>query len=89
MLSDEVISVVLDVGSLFVRAGFSGEDAPRYHSTSKVGQQQAMMDIEEKKLHFGDEGLHKRRDNLEIHDTVSSGQINYEYYSALLDHSYK
>lgn len=37
MLSDEVLSVVFDIGSLFVRAGFTGEDAPRYHSVSKVG----------------------------------------------------
>ena len=75
MLSDEVISVVFDVGSLFVRAGFSGEDAPRYHSTSKVGQLQAPMEQEDvnKKLYFGDEGLHKRRDNLEINDTVYNG----------------
>lgn len=49
------------------------------------------MDVEDtnKKLHFGDEGLHKRRDNLEIHDTVYNGQINYDNYSALLDHCYK
>jgi actin-related protein len=39
MLSDEVLSVVLDVGSLYLRGGFSGEDAPRYHSTSKVAIQ--------------------------------------------------
>lgn len=43
MLSDEVLSVVFDIGSLHVRAGFSGEDAPRYHSTSKVGEYLGQM----------------------------------------------
>lgn len=37
MLSDELISVVLDIGSLNFRCGFSGDDTPRYSSTSKVG----------------------------------------------------
>lgn len=38
MLSDEVLSIVFDIGSLSVRAGFSGDDAPRHFSTSKVGE---------------------------------------------------
>jgi len=37
MISDEILSVIMDIGSFYVRCGFSGEDAPRHHSTSKVG----------------------------------------------------
>ena len=37
MISDEILSVIMDIGSYYVRCGFSGEDAPRHHSSSKVG----------------------------------------------------
>ena len=37
MVCDEVISVVMDIGSLNARCGYSGEDTPRYHSYSKCG----------------------------------------------------
>jgi actin beta/gamma 1/actin-like protein 6A len=90
MLSDEVLSVVLDIGSLYARAGFSGEDAPRYHSTSKVGEYVGSMQIEEgtKRYAFGDEGLHRRRDNFEIRDSITNGLINADWYTALIDNCY-
>ena len=37
MFTEEITSIVLDVGSLQLRGGYSGEDTPRVQIPSQVG----------------------------------------------------
>ena len=47
MNSDEIISVVADVGNLYTRAGFTGDDFPRWSTFTKCTDS----------FQFGDEAL--------------------------------
>ena len=38
MFTDDITSIVVDCGSHHIRAGFSGEDTPKYFNESKVGR---------------------------------------------------
>jgi actin beta/gamma 1 len=60
---DEVCSVVIDNGSGMVKAGFSGDDAPRTVFPSVVGRPKhmnAMIGMGNKDLYVGDEAQAKR-----------------------------
>lgn len=35
MISDEIISVVADIGNLYTRVGFTGDDFPRWNTYTK------------------------------------------------------
>lgn len=37
MFTEDITAIVVDPGSLTLRAGYSGEDAPRYVLPSQVG----------------------------------------------------
>jgi actin-related protein len=93
MISDEILSVIMDIGSFYVRCGFSGEDAPRHHSTSKVGllpeQNTTAMEQEKTKRIYGDESLTRPLKNLEITDVIKNGVIDdYDNYEHLLKYCY-
>jgi actin, other eukaryote len=63
MAEDEQTSIVCDNGSGMVKAGFSGDDAPRHVFPSIVGRpknEQAMMGGSNKKLFVGDEAQARR-----------------------------
>lgn len=63
MADDEQNSIVCDNGSGMVKAGFSGDDAPRHVYPSIVGRpktQQAMMGNANKQVYVGDEAQAKR-----------------------------
>jgi len=78
MLTEDITSVVVDIGSLNARAGYSGEDTPRIVMSSRVGSAPNSMDIEDQyKYHIGDTqlGLTKNRENMKIIDVVSKGII--------------
>ena len=47
MNSDEIISVVADIGNLYTRAGFTGDDFPRWSTFTKCTET----------MQFGDEAL--------------------------------
>lgn len=47
MNSDEIISVVADIGNLYTRAGFTGDDFPRWSTFTKCTEN----------MQFGDEAL--------------------------------
>mmetsp|Transcript_33090 Transcript_33090/g.73142 ORF Transcript_33090/g.73142 Transcript_33090/m.73142 type:complete len:378 (-) Transcript_33090:905-2038(-) len=63
MASEELSCVVCDNGSGMVKAGFSGEDAPRAVFSSVVGKprhQMAMLGMGQKTFYIGDEAQAKR-----------------------------
>jgi actin beta/gamma 1 len=56
--SDEPVSIVIDNGSGVVKAGFSGEDAPRAIFPSIIGRPKNMgilVGIDKKSEYIGDE----------------------------------
>jgi actin-related protein len=84
----------MDMGSLNTRAGFSGDDMPRYHCLSQCGVQsepsEGAMQVEREKYIYGDEHLYKHRDNFEVRDVIRNGSIpNYDAYQGLVEHCYK
>lgn len=74
---------MVDIGSKSIRAGYSGDDTPRYVVPSKCmtlldknddmeieGQQQKHSDIL-----FGDEYLNVKKDRAAIKDIISAGVV--------------
>lgn len=68
MISDEIISVIGDIGNLYTRFGFSGDDFPRWNTFSKCTD----------KFAFGDEAL-EMRPTLDV-----LNPINFDLYEKLL-----
>ena len=44
MFTEDITSIVLDMGSLTLRGGYSGEDTPRLVMSSQVGMIESLED---------------------------------------------
>lgn len=93
---DEVNAVVLDLGTLQVKAGYAGEDTPKYVFPSSVGAlggggpDGMEVDGAKRTLHVGTHALSHRRDGMEIVSPFKDGIIHdWEAAEALLEHALK
>lgn len=98
MRADEVNAVVLDVGTYQVKAGYAGEDAPKFICPTSVGVGGAVagtkdtnaMDIDERQFHTGSNALETRRDGMEVVSPFNDGLLyDWEAVEALWDHILK
>ncbi|KAM3138021.1 hypothetical protein pb186bvf_009916 [Paramecium bursaria] len=76
MISDEILSVVADIGQLYLKSGFTGDDCPRYCTFSKCTES----------FQFGDEFLGVKP-NQNIYDVLLP--FNPELYEKCVDSIYK
>ncbi|KAL4856209.1 Actin-related protein 4 [Chlorella vulgaris] len=92
---DEVNAVVLDVGTYHTKAGYAGEDTPKFVFPSAVGSLSGGangMDIDGAKrtLYVGTHALTHRRDKMEIITPFKDGRLDdWEVAEGLLDHALK
>lgn len=86
MYSQDLSAVVVDVGSLNVRAGYAGDDLPRFIIPSAVGKHESNMEVEEKGRYVvGDSGLGIARNNLGIQPVYRQGAIlDFEDYEGMM-----
>lgn len=89
MYSQDLSSVVLDVGSVSIRAGYAGQDTPCHVLPSWVGITDAQMDIEGQdrpsRYVVGDSALNLSRENLEIRPVYQQGRIvDFDLYENLI-----
>eukprot|EP00796_Vickermania_ingenoplastis_P009136 gene9138-6423_t len=78
MSSHEKTSVVIDNGSGIMKAGFSGEEAPRHVFPTIVGRpknEQAMMGSANKKIYIGGEA-HQKRGVLNLQHPIEHGIVS-------------
>lgn len=89
MFTEDITAIVIDPGSLSIRAGYSGEDTPRLVMSSQVGQLNQMGE-EEKKYYIGENKLNIRRDNTEILYSSKNGSIqDWDAFENLLTDIYQ
>lgn len=86
MYSQDLSAVVLEVGSLNVRAGYAGDDSPRFIIPSAVGRHEGSMEVEERtKYIVGDLALGMNRNNMVIQPVYRQGTIlDFEDYEGLM-----
>lgn len=93
--ADEVNAVVLDVGTYQVKAGYAGEDAPKFICPTAVGvggevagsPDQNGMDIDERQFHTGSNALETHREGMEVVSPFKDGLLyDWEAVEALWDH---
>ncbi|KAL4451640.1 hypothetical protein ABPG75_007302 [Micractinium tetrahymenae] len=93
---DEVNAVVLDLGTLQVKAGYAGEDTPKYVFPSSVGvlgsggPNGMEVDGAKRTLHVGTHALSHRRDSMEVVSPFKDSVIHdWEAAEGLLEHALK
>jgi len=87
-MSDEISSIVVDVGSGSFRAGFAGDDVPKTTFPSVVGRVKERKFNGYKDTFVGDEAL-KQRENLNIKYPVQNGIVqNWDDYEKILHHTF-
>ncbi|PSC76499.1 Actin-related 4 isoform C [Micractinium conductrix] len=93
---DEVNAVVLDLGSQQTKAGYAGEDTPKYVFPSSVGVVGGdSMDVDggsggKRTLYVGTHALSHRREGMEIVSPFQEGVISdWEAAEGLLEHALK
>jgi len=95
MYADEVNAVVLDVGPYQVKAGYAGEDAPKFICPTAVGvggevagsPEQNGMEIDERQFHTGSNALETHRGGMEVVSPFKDGLLyDWEAVEALWDH---
>lgn len=95
---DEVNAVVLDLGTYHVKAGYAGEDTPKYVFPSSVGAVGGGgpdgMEVDgaagKRTLYVGTHALSHRRDGMEIVSPFQDGIISdWEAAEGLLEHALK
>eukprot|EP00889_Picochlorum_renovo_P001977 jgi/Picre1/29007/NNA_004401.t1 len=85
---DEVNAIVLDVGTYQVKAGYAGEDAPKFICPSvvgvggeslaaaKKGSDSAAMETDERMIRAGVNALEVPRDNMEVVSPFKDGLLD-------------
>ncbi|KAI7838059.1 hypothetical protein COHA_008142 [Chlorella ohadii] len=92
---DEVNAIVLDIGTYAVKAGYAGEDTPKYVFPSSVGAigggpDGMEVDGAKRTLYVGTHSLAHRRDGMEIVSPFKDGILNdWEAVDGILDHALK
>lgn len=98
MIADEVNAVVLDVGTYQAKAGYAGEDAPKFICPTAVGiggetagqKDTNAMEIDERTFRTGSNALETRRDGMEVISLFKDGLLyDWEGVEALWDHIFK
>ncbi|XP_022790120.1 actin-like protein 6B isoform X2 [Stylophora pistillata] len=101
---DEVGAIVFDIGAHSVRAGYAGEDCPKYDIPTHVGTleeevRDEIMETEgppeekpklpEKKFYIDTNYIHLPKENMEIINPVKDGMIeDWDTFEKLLDYMY-
>ena len=89
--NEDVLPIVLDVGSHTTRAGFAGDDAPRAAFPSVIGGTKylkGMVGIGNKDNYVGDEAQ-VQRGMLKMQSMVKNGIVaNFDLYERLLHHTF-
>lgn len=82
-------SIIVDVGSAYVKVGFSGESGPRFIFPCLTGTEKykaVMADVSTKSIYVGDDAM-KRRGILKVSHPIQRGTImSWEDYYAILNH---
>src|SRR4051812_919937 len=90
-MDDEVLALVLDIGSATTRLGFAGDDAPRAVFPSVIGRPKyaaGMVGIGNKDVYVGDEAESKRG-VLKMSNPVKNGIVtNWDDWERLVHHSF-
>eukprot|EP00887_Chlorella_sp_A99_P001810 scaffold19.g1810.t1 len=98
---DETNGLVFDIGTYQVKAGYAGEDTPKYVFPSVVGTVGGTapgeaMDVDggaapsARQLHMGTHALSVARDGLEVASPFRDGVLHdWELVEGLLDHAFK
>lgn len=89
MYSQDLSVVVLDVGSLTTRAGWAGEDTPKFVCPSYVGKLNCNMEIEDiqKSSQYvcGDSKLNALKNRIEVQQVFNQGKVlDFELYETLV-----
>lgn len=101
---DEVGAIVFDIGAHSVRAGYAGEDCPKYDIPTHVGTlEEEVRDeimetdappeekpkLPEKKYYIDTNYIHLPKENMEIINPVKDGMIeDWDTFEKLLDYMY-
>ncbi|KRX08954.1 hypothetical protein PPERSA_08157 [Pseudocohnilembus persalinus] len=98
MFTEDITAIVVDPGSLNLRAGYSGEDNPRIVSPSQVGIREIIEQVENSEIQeeikkkqylAGDNALCSVKENMDVEHTYFQGKIvNEDGFVALLQHVY-
>ena len=84
---DEVSAIVIDMGSTCTKAGYAGEDCPKYVIPSQVG---VLGEGSAAERRAGTNALSVRADGMSIASALSDGVVaDWDAYEAILDHTYK
>mmetsp|Transcript_7968 Transcript_7968/g.17549 ORF Transcript_7968/g.17549 Transcript_7968/m.17549 type:complete len:438 (-) Transcript_7968:184-1497(-) len=94
---DEVSALVLDIGSTATKAGYAGEDCPKFVVPSSVGvvggESGSSVDSASgmsAEMHVGTSALSVRRDGMRVVSPLSDGIIaDWDVAEALVEHTYK
>ena len=87
---DEVSAIVVDMGTTATKAGYAGEDCPKYVFPSSVGALGGEESADKASFRVGTSNISVRVDGLRIQPAVQDGVItNWDAAEAILDHTYK
>jgi actin-related protein len=76
MQSEEITSIMIDIGGNTIRAGYCGEDLPKHEFSSYVYYQDMEMEIENEKnrqFYLGDKFKLYDKDNINILQVFRAG----------------
>ena len=86
---DEVSAVVIDMGSTCTKAGYAGEDSPKYVIPSSIGVLGG-EDAASKERRPGTNALAVRADGMRVTPAVTEGIVtDWDAAESILEHTYK
>lgn len=98
-LVDEVNAIVVDIGTYQVKAGYAGEDAPKFSCPTSLGVagqgppskgSKDAMDIDSRQFKAGLGSLETARDGMDVVTPFKDGLLDdWEAVTALCDHIFK
>nr|XP_022915511.1 actin-like protein 6B [Onthophagus taurus] len=86
---DEIGALVLDVGSNTIRAGYAGEDSPRFDIPTTVGIWRDSVNEYKTRYNIGTVSLHVTRPEMEMGTFLREGMVeNWDMYENVVNYVY-